>query len=99
MLTGPPRVPRSMRLAAEARDAATDRAATPTRMAKAQHRPASRRPSPGGPWRSGGHPPAGSFVANSAAAGAIRVGRRDFSVATGRPLAWQPLAMAPPETG
>src|SRR5436853_478389 len=50
MLTGPPRVPRSMRLAAEARDAATDRAATPIRMAKAQHRPASRRPSVRGTW-------------------------------------------------
>ncbi len=34
-----------MMLAADARDAATDRAATPIRMAKAQHRAASRRPS------------------------------------------------------
>src|SRR5438874_1070864 len=99
MLTGPPRVPRSMRLAAEARDAATDRAATPIRMAKAQHRPASRRPSLGERWRSGGHPPAESFLANIVPAGAIRLGRRDFSVATARPLAWQPIAMARPKAG
>src|SRR5438046_3725018 len=82
MLTGPPRVPRSMMLAADARDAATDRAATPIRMAKAQHRAASRRPSVRRRWRSGG---------------AIRLGRRAFSVATKRPLAWQPSAMGRPK--
>src|SRR5438876_5905272 len=99
MLTEPRRDPKTIRLAAETRDEATDRAVTPIRMAKAQNPPASRRPSLGGRWRSGGHPPAGSFIANSVPAGAIRLGRRDFSVATARPLAWQPIAMARPKAG